>query len=112
MPFIVCFARTSEFLAASNAERSSSELSESSLSSSESCIIFSDEALLDTAGSGTFSFCGGDTEPSGCSLAASVGLLVGWGKVLDEGSLAGGGDTELEEGSVVGGGDRLEVYPR
>lgn len=112
IPFIACFARTSELLAASNAERSSSELSESSPSSSEFCITRSDEVLLDTEQNGTFPFCGGNTRLGDCLLAGGEGYLVeDADRVLDDGSLAGGGDTGSSDFPLVGGGDRLEVYP-
>ncbi len=113
MPFAACLARTSELLAASNAERSSSELSESSPSSSEFCITRSYEVLLNTDLSGIFFFCGGNTRLGDCSVAGGDSSLAGDAEtVLEDGSLAGGGDTELRDCLLVGGGDRLEVYPR
>jgi len=87
-----CLPRISELFAASNAERSSSELSESSSSSSEFWITRSAELLLDmeeNAGGGTFSSCG----------------EIGLGDGLSDGP---GDDSG---GSLVGGGERLEVYP-
>ena len=113
IPFIACFARTSELLAASNAERSSSELSESSSSSSEFCITRSDEVLLVNEWNGTFSFCRGDMSLGDCLLAGGEGSFVGDpDRVLDDGSLAGGGDPGPRDSPLVGRGDRLEVYPR